>query len=270
MDHYSGYIFDLDGTIYLGAEAIDGAVETIHYLQGRGKKLLFLTNKTIDSRENYLKKLRKLGIQVELNNILNPALVTIHYLQKHHPGANVYVIGEDILKNELLGNGIRFASSPEETDVVVVSWDRDFHYRHLDFAYQAIKRGADVIATHPDRTCPMPGGDVPDCGGMIGAIEGTAGITITTVMGKPSVLTALTALDILGVKAEDCLMSGDRLETDIKMGNQAGMSTAMVLTGVSSRDDLMDSSVKPTYVLNSVYDIYLSGTAVKQADEAKS
>ena len=98
-----------------------------------------MTNKTIDSRENYLKKLAKLGIQVELNHILNPALVTIHYLRKHHPDAKVYVIGEDVLKDELLDNGIRFASSPEETDVVVVSWDRDFHYRHLDFAYQAIK-----------------------------------------------------------------------------------------------------------------------------------
>ncbi|GAB6926456.1 HAD-IIA family hydrolase [Paenibacillus sp. JCM 10914] len=260
MDHFSGYIFDLDGTIYLGSEAIEGAVETVHYLQSLGKKLLFLTNKTIDSRENYLKKLAKLGIQVELTNILNPALVTIHYLQQHHPGAKVYVIGEDILKNELLANGIDFAQSPEETDMVVVSWDREFHYRHLNFAYQAIKRGAKVIATHPDRTCPMPGGDIPDCGGMIGAIEGTAGIKITTIMGKPSVLTALTAIDILGVKAEDCLMSGDRLETDIRMGNEAGMSTALVLTGVSVPEDLNTSTVKPTYVINSVHDIYLNST----------
>lgn len=256
MDHFSGYIFDLDGTIYLGPDAIEGAVETIHYLQGLNKSLLFLTNKTIDSRENYLKKLEKLGIRVELQNILNPALVTIHYLHKHHPGAKAYVIGESVLKEELLANGISFAEAPEETGVVVVSWDRDFHYRHLDFAYQAIKHGAAVIATHPDRTCPMPGGEVPDCGGMIGAIEGTTGMKITTVMGKPSVLTALTALDILGLEAEACLMTGDRLETDIRMGNQAGMSTALVLTGVSRPEDLKDSSVKPTYILNSVRDIY--------------
>ncbi|MEK3779108.1 MULTISPECIES: HAD-IIA family hydrolase [unclassified Paenibacillus] len=269
MDHFSGYIFDLDGTIYLGPEAIEGAVETVRYLQGLNKRLLFLTNKTIDSRENYLKKLGKLGIRVELDNILNPALVTIHYLHKHHPGAKVYVIGEPILKQELLDNGITFASAPEETDVVVVSWDRDFHYKHLDFAYQSIKRGAAVIATHPDRTCPMPGGDIPDCGGMIGAIEGTTGMKITTVMGKPSVLTALTALDILGVKAEECLMTGDRLETDIRMGNQAGMSTALVLTGVSTSEDLKDSDVKPTYILDSVHDIYRSRT-VKEANEAGS
>ncbi|WP_054955200.1 HAD-IIA family hydrolase [Paenibacillus dakarensis] len=256
MDHFSGYIFDLDGTIYLGNQAIEGAVETIQYLQSQDKKLLFLTNKTIESRENYLKKLNGFGIKIGLDNILNPALVTIHYLQKNHAGEKVYVIGEEILKNEFRENGIEFATCPEETDVVVVSWDRDFHYNHLDFAYQAIKNGATVVATHPDRTCPMPGGDVPDCGGMIGAIEGTTGMQINLVMGKPSVLTALAALDILQVDAKDCLMSGDRLETDILMGNNAGMSTALVLTGVTQREDLSAMQVKPSYVLNSVYDIY--------------
>lgn len=256
MDHYSGYIFDLDGTIYLGSQAIEGAVETIQYLQSLDKKLLFLTNKTIDSRDNYVKKLNEFGIQIGLDNILNPALVTIHYLRQNHKGGKVYVIGEDILKNELLENGIEFAACPEQTDVVVVSWDREFHYNHLEFAYQAIKNGASVIATHPDRTCPMPDGDVPDCGGMIGAIEGTTGKEIDIVMGKPSVLTAQTALDLLQVDARDCLMSGDRLETDILMGNKAGMSTALVLTGVTQREDLSAIQVKPSYVLNSVHDIY--------------
>lgn len=256
MHHYKGYIFDLDGTIYLGDKVIEGAVETIRYLQSMDKKLLFLTNKTIESRENYLKKLNSFGIKVGLNNILNPVLVTIHYLHQHHNGEKVFVIGEDILKRELFENGIDFAASPEETDVVVVSWDRGFHYDHLEFAYRAIKNGADVLATHPDRTCPMPDGDVPDCGGMIGAIEGTTGTKINLIMGKPSILTALAALDILQVEAKDCLMAGDRLETDILMGNNAGMSTALVLTGATQQEDLSANQVKPTYVLNSIYDIY--------------
>lgn len=256
MDHFSGYIFDLDGTIYLGNEPIEGAVETIRHLQSLDKKLLFLTNKTIDSRDNYLKKLKGFGLEIGLGHILNPALVTIHYLQKHHPGGKVYVIGEEILKGEFRGNGIEFADSPEETDVVVVSWDREFHYNHLDFAYQAIKQGAHVIATHPDRTCPMPGGEVPDCGGMIGAIEGTTGLEVNIIMGKPSVYTALTALDMLGLEPKDCLMSGDRLETDILMGNNAGMNTALVLTGVTTSEDAAASEVKPTFILNSVHDIY--------------
>lgn len=255
MIDYSGYIFDLDGTIYLGDHAIDGAVETIEHLLALNKKILFLTNKTIDSRENYVKKLNGFGINIGIEHLLNPALVTIHYLKEHHPGAKVYVIGEKILKDELLSSGIVFSTSPEDTDVVVVSWDRDFHYDHLDFAYQAIKRGAAVIATHPDRTCPMPGGDVPDCGGMIGAIEGTTGQKIDIIMGKPSDLTVLTALHILQLKADECLMVGDRLETDIKMGRMAGMSTALVLTGITTEEDVAAIQEKPTYTLQSVYDI---------------
>ncbi|NMO95421.1 HAD-IIA family hydrolase [Paenibacillus lemnae] len=257
MDLFAGYIFDLDGTIYLGDHPIEGAVETIRYLQSLDKKLLFLTNKTIDSRENYLKKLQGFGLDLELVHILNPALVTIHYLQKNHPDAHVYVIGEDVLKDEFLRSGIQFASSPEETDVVVVSWDRNFHYKHLNFAFRAIKQGAAVIATHPDRTCPMPEGEVPDVAGMIGAIEGTTGITVDIIMGKPSVHTVLAALDILQVQAEDCLMSGDRLETDILMGVNAGMNTALVLTGVTRAEEVQHASVRPDFVMTSVHDIYL-------------
>ncbi|HIW32649.1 MAG TPA: HAD-IIA family hydrolase [Candidatus Paenibacillus intestinavium] len=255
MQHYLGYIFDLDGTVYLGEELIDGALETIQYLQSENKKLLFLTNKTIDSRENYVDKLAKLGIRVGLENLLNPALVTIHYLQEHHPGAKVYIIGEEILRQELVSNGIQLANSPEETDVVVVSWDRDFHYEHLDFAYQSIKRGAAVIATHPDRTCPMPGGDIPDVAGMIGAIEGITGQKISIIMGKPSILTATTALNILQLNADQCLMVGDRLETDIRMGRDAGMSTGLVLTGITGQDDVDTTAYKPSYIMHSIYDI---------------
>ncbi|RJE89977.1 HAD-IIA family hydrolase [Paenibacillus sp. 1011MAR3C5] len=259
LHQYSAYIFDLDGTIYLGSDPIEGAVETIKRLQSLGKKLLFLTNKTIDSREAYLRKLNGFGLSITLDEILNPALVTIHYLKRHHPGDKAYVIGEDILKDELKDNGIAFADSPDETGVVVISWDRNFHYDHLDFAYQAIKRGASVIATHPDRTCPMPGGEIPDCGAMIGAIEGASGIKVEVVMGKPSSLTTETALDLLKVDAKDCLMTGDRLETDIRMGQQAGMGTALVLTGVTGADDWLGSDVRPTYVLQSVWEIGQAG-----------
>ncbi|MVO99068.1 HAD-IIA family hydrolase [Paenibacillus lutrae] len=263
MEQYAGYIFDLDGTIYLGDHAIEGAVETIQHLQAQGKKLLFLTNKTIDSRESYVKKLNKFGIQIGMEHMLNPALVTIHYLQKNYAGKKVYVIGEPVLKEEFLDNGIEFATTPQETDIIVVSWDREFHYRHLDFAYQAIKHGAEVIATHPDRTCPMPGGDVPDCAGMMGAIEGVTGKKIETIMGKPSVMTIMAALDILQLEAKDCLMSGDRLETDIRMGALAGMSTALVLSGITQEEDLAASDVTPTYVVPSVHAILRESVSSK-------
>ena len=256
LHRFEGYIFDLDGTIYLGNHAIEGAVETVGFLRQMGKKLLFLTNKTIESREHYVSKLNRLGIQVTLENILTPAVVTIRYLKNHFSNARVYVIGEDVLKQEMLEKGIRFASAPEETDVVVVSWDRQFHYDHLNFAYQAIKRGAFVLATNPDRTCPVPGGDVPDCGAMIGSIEGATGKKIETILGKPSKLTVQAALEILQLDGKQCLMVGDRLETDVLMGQLAGINTALVLTGVTRRDAIDSAAYRPDYVLNSVHDIF--------------
>ncbi|WP_214626987.1 HAD-IIA family hydrolase [Paenibacillus agaridevorans] len=255
MDQFAGYIFDLDGTIYIGDQVIEGALETIRYLQSQNKKMLFLTNKTIESRERYVEKLNGFGVNIGLENLLSPSVVTLHYLQKNYHKALVYLIGETALKEELQQGGIQFAQSPEETDIVVVSWDRDFHYRHLNFAYQSVRRGAPIIATHPDRTCPVADGEVPDCGGMIGAIEAVTYKKIDVIMGKPSHLMALTALDILQVQASECLMTGDRLETDILMGRRAGMHTALVLTGVTSAEDVPTSIVKPDYILSSVSDL---------------
>lgn len=258
INDYSGFIFDLDGTIYVGDQLIEKANEVIDGLQAAGKRVLFLTNKTIVSRDEYVKKLNGFGINVGLEHIISPTLLTIHYLQEHHPQAKLYVIGEQLIKDELSTAGFRSATSPEETDVVVISWDRDFHYDHLNFAYQAIKQGATTIATNPDRTCPVEGGDVPDCGGMIGAIEGTTGKEVDVIIGKPSILTAKMALDTLKIDGDECLMIGDRIETDILMGHQAGIHTALVLTGITKKEDLNKATVQPDYVLSSVYDL-LSG-----------
>lgn len=252
---FEGYIFDLDGTIYVGERLIDKANEVIDTLQAAGKKALFLTNKTIVSREEYVEKLNGFGIDVEVEHILSPTQVIINYLKKNHQQAKLYVIGERIIREELRTAGFSFAETPDKTDVVVISWDRDFHYSHLNFAYQAIKRGALAIATNPDRTCPFEGGDVPDCGGMIGAIEGTTGKKIDVIVGKPATFTAQTALNMLKLEADQCLMVGDRLETDILMGKQAGIPTALVLTGITRKEDLASSPYQPDYVLSSVREL---------------
>ncbi len=252
---YDAYLFDLDGTIYLGQHAIDGAVDTVNKLLERNKRVLFLTNKTIDSRENYVKKLNGLGIPAKLGQIISPTLVTLDLLRTRHRGEKVYVIGEPIFKAELERAGIAFAAKPEETDLIVVSWDRNFHYEQLNYAYQAIRCGAKVLATNPDRTCPVPGGDLPDCAGMIGAIEGATGLRIDYIAGKPSKYMADVALSIVNVPAECCLMVGDRLETDIKLGQHSGIRTALVLTGVSRPEDVESASHKPDYILDSVNDL---------------
>ncbi|KON88852.1 HAD family hydrolase [Sporosarcina globispora] len=252
MRNLKGYIFDLDGTVYLGNQLIEGADTVINSLLNEGKKVLFLTNKTIESRQRYVEKLRGFKINASLENILNPTLTLIEYLLEHHPNATLYVIGEQPIKDELALAGFREGLAPAEVDVVVLSWDRDFHYDHLNFAYQSVKLGAKMIATNPDRTCPMEVGDVPDCAGMIGAVEAVAGKTIDVQIGKPSILTIETALEILQLKPDECVMIGDRLETDIRMGIEAGMKTVLVLSGITTEEDLMVSPWKPDYVLPSV------------------
>src|SRR5690606_19177861 len=117
---------------------------------------------------------------------------------------------------------------------------------------QAIRNGARFIATHPDRTCPVPGGEVADAGGMIGAVEGVTGKKVELITGKPSPITVQEAMDLLGLTPDRCIMVGDRLETDIRMGREAGMATALVLTGITRREQVESSPWKPDYVLESV------------------
>jgi arabinose operon protein AraL len=252
MRDLKGYIFDLDGTVYLGKQLIEGADTVINTLLNEGKKVLFLTNKTIESRQRYVEKLHGFNINASLENILNPTVTLIEYLREHHPNARLYVIGEQPIKDELTLAGFREGMVPAEVDVVVLSWDRDFHYDHLNFAYQSVKLGAKMIATNPDRTCPVEVGDVPDCAGMIGAVEAVSGKKIDVQIGKPSILTIEAALKILRLKPDECLMIGDRLETDIRMGVEAGMKTALVLSGITTEEDLKGSVWKPDYVLSSV------------------
>ncbi|CAN7265395.1 HAD-IIA family hydrolase [Rossellomorea sp. LjRoot5] len=252
MKNLKGYIFDLDGTVYLGKQLIEGADTTINALLNEGKKVLFLTNKTIESRQRYVEKLHGFNIRANLENILNPTVTLIDYLKEHHPQATLYVIGEQPIKDELTLAGFREGMTPAEVDIVVLSWDRDFHYDHLNFAYQSIKLGAKMIATNPDKTCPVEMGDVPDCAGMIGAVEAVVGRKIDVQIGKPSILTIKAALKILQLKPEECVMIGDRLETDIRMGIEAGMRTALVLSGITTEEDLRGTVWTPDYVLGSV------------------
>jgi arabinose operon protein AraL len=255
MKEIRGFIFDLDGTVYLGNQLIKGADTVINSLQESGRKVLFLTNKTIESREKYAKKLQGFHINATVDTILNPTVTLINYLKDHHPTACLYLIGEEIIKEEIKGAGFRVATKPEDTDIVIISWDRNFHYDHLNFAYQAVKNGAKMIATNPDKTCPVEDGDVPDCAGMIGAIEAVTGKKIDVQIGKPSVITLNAALSILGLESSECMMIGDRIETDIRMGIEAGMKTALVLSGVTTLEDSKNSEWEPDYIFSSVQEI---------------
>jgi arabinose operon protein AraL len=253
--NFLGYIFDLDGTIYRGEKLIPGASETIGTLKSLSKKILYLSNKPLQTRADYAAKLTRLGIPTGPAEVINSSLVMARWLSKKDPGAVVYIIGEPPFIEEMMQAGFRMSEQAEKIQYVIASFDRTFDYRKLNIALQAIKKGAHFVATNPDRTCPMEGGEIPDCAAMIGAVEGTTGKKVETIVGKPSEIMIRVAAEAVGLGPQDCLLVGDRLETDMVMGKSAGMATALVLTGVTNRETLKKSTIQPDYVWKSVADI---------------
>lgn len=255
MSNFHGYIFDLDGTVYLGDNAIPGAPEAIATLRERGCGVVFLSNKPLQPREVYAEKLTHLGIPASKDDVINSTVVLTEYLVREMPDATIFVIGEQPLVDEMAAAGLAISENPTDIDVVIASFDRTFDYRKLDIGYQALRLGARFFATNADRTCPVEGGDIPDAAAVIGALEGCSGRKVELVAGKPSTMIVNMVLKRLGLDASDCLMVGDRLETDILMGNQAGMSTALVLTGVTKKEALAKAPHQPDFVLNSIAEV---------------
>ncbi len=258
-----GFIFDLDGTVYLGDKALPGAVEGIAELRRRGKGVLFVSNKPLEPRESYAKKLTKLGIPANADDVVTSGFVLGYHLARTEPNLNLYVIGEPNLHDELRSHGLRVMAEfsdqdskevihPQGVDAVVVAFDRTLDYRKLNTAYQALRNGARFFATNADKACPMPGGAIPDAGGTIAALEHMTGRKLELLAGKPSTLITQVALQKLKLPADRVMMVGDRLETDIFMGQQAGMSTAVTLTGASKREDIDKLSSPPDYIVENI------------------
>ncbi len=252
---FKGFIFDLDGTIYLGERLLPGAEPVIRGLRDAGRKVVFLSNKPLYTREDYAAKLTRLGIPTAPAEVVNSTYVLIRYLGKAAPGAKVFVMGELPFVAEMARAGFHLTENPEEIEYVVAAFDRTFDYRKYNIAFQAIKRGAHFIATNPDRTCPVEGGELPDCAGIIAALEAVTLKKVEVVVGKPSRITVHAALEVMGLEAAECLLIGDRIETDIRMGQEAGMKTALVMTGVTDRKTLEASPIRPDYVFAGVADL---------------
>ena len=259
MRRFEGYILDLDGTVYLGERAIPGAPETVRCLRQAGCRVTFISNKPLEPRERYAEKLTRLGIPADPADVLTSGHVLGRWLAAEAPDARVFVVGEAPLLAELAAFGLRItneADHGEDTDFVVAAFDRTFDYAKLNTAFQAIRRGARFVATNADRTCPVESGEIPDAAAVIGAIEGCTGQKVEMVAGKPSPLIIEAGLARMGgLRPEQCLIVGDRLETDMVMARRAGVASALVLTGVTCREDLAHSSIQPDYVLDSVADL---------------
>jgi len=248
---YSAYVFDLDGTLYLGPFLIEGVGPLLDRLRGLGKTIRFLSNKPLQTRHDYAKKLRSLGVEARDEEVMNSSAVAAQYLLREHPDARLYVVGEGPLIGELVDAGFKIVDNGEECDLLLLSFDRDFHYLKLYNSMLAARRGVPVVATNPDVVCPVENGFIPDCGAVIAAVEACSDRKIDVVVGKPSDIMLQVILEDVGFPPEEVLLVGDRLETDMTMGKRAGMATALVLTGVTAAEKAEAWPEKPTYILPS-------------------
>lgn len=261
---FDAYLFDLDGTIYLGSELLPGARHLIETLRARGAKTVFLSNNPTRDPAMYISKLTKLGIPVTRDEIINTVVTTVLWVKQNHPNAVVFPIAEEPLTRALLEAGIRISDNPEQIDLVIASYDRGFTYRKLQIAFDALWQvgRAQLITTNPDRYCPFPGGKgEPDAAAIVAAIEASTGVRCLANMGKPDRTMIDTVVTALGIDVANTIMVGDRLETDVRMAVNAGMSSALVLTGDSQLSDVERAAPehRPSFILDRIDELIPTG-----------
>jgi 4-nitrophenyl phosphatase len=238
---YDAYLFDQDGTIYLGDDLLPGAKRLVEELRARGKVVRFLSNNPTKDPEQYADKLARLGIPTPIEEIVNTTVTMTRWLLDNAPDAVVYPISEAPLKRSFEAAGIKMSEDPAKIDIVVASYDRSFRYEKLQIAFDAIwfHKRARLVATNPDRFCPFPGGrGEPDCAAITAAIEACTDTTCEANLGKPNPAMLHAALAGVDIELRNCVMVGDRLSTDIRMGLETGMAAALVLTGETTAEDL--------------------------------
>ncbi|TFD63337.1 HAD-IIA family hydrolase [Cryobacterium sp. Hh38] len=254
---YPAYVFDLDGTIYLGDKLLPGAKRLIEYLQTRESRTVFLSNNPTLDPKMYVEKFARLGLQINESDVINSVVSIVAWLKREHPGAVVFPIAEAPLIRALGNAGIRMSEDPQEIDIVIASYDRTFDYRKLQIAFDAIWQfgRAILVTTNPDRFCPFPGGrGQPDAAAIVAAIEACTGVKSQANAGKPDQIMIDTVTEALKMDVRDCIMVGDRLYTDIQMALNAVMDSALVLTGDSSiaMVEERESDQRPSFVLDRV------------------
>jgi NagD protein len=260
LERYRGFVFDLDGTVYLGDALLPGARDAIAAIRAAERALLYVTNKPLDPPSAYADKLTGLGIPTAADEVISSLDALVAYLLEFHPLADVLCISEPLLASTLAAHGFGLVApdDAERAHVVAVSLDRTFDYVKLHAAYRAVGAGAAIVATNPDRYCPTPEGGLPDCAAMLAAIEACTGRKAAAVVGKPSPAMAQSILARLGLAASDILMVGDRLETDIAMARGAGIDAALVLSGATSREAARRADPAPTYVIEGLADLVIA------------
>ncbi|TVR67794.1 MAG: HAD-IIA family hydrolase [Spirochaetaceae bacterium] len=262
---YDGYIFDLDGTIYLGSELLPGARRLVSALRSMGKRVVFLSNNPTRDVGMYVEKLGRMGLDAAPDEVITTVFTTTQWILQNAPGAVVFPIAEEPLLRSLRDAGIMISDDPAKIDIVVASYDRDLTWKKLQTAFEAIwyHKRAMLIATNPDNYCPFPGGrGEVDAGPVVAALERATGRPLDVNCGKPSPVMLETIMKAIGLPVSRCVTTGDRLYTEIRMGIDSGMDTALVFTGETTPEMLAGTEagagactgagIEPTWVLDRI------------------
>jgi 4-nitrophenyl phosphatase len=247
-----GWIFDMDGVLYRGSDAMPGARELFDALILRERHFMLATNNSMSTPEAYEHKLAAMGLEIPAEAVLTSALATREYLLQTLPeGSGIYVIGMPALREQLFAGTTFHAVQYEEEqpDAVVIGLDLGFTYDKLKAGHEALQRGARFIATNADTTLPTETGLVPGAGSIIAALAAASGET-PIVIGKPETPLLEMAMARMGTLPAETVMIGDRLDTDILAGKRAGTQTVLVLTGVSTREDLATAEALPDAIVS--------------------
>lgn len=255
MTGYEAAILDVDGTIVRGDRLLEGVTDGLATLEAAGISPLLFSNNPTRGTAHYRKRVGRHGIEIGPDRVLTSATVTAEYLSRTHDGDVVYLVGEERLATILRTAGLEVTDDPGEAELVVGSIDRSLSYDRLADALVALERDVPFYGTDPDATIPTEEGAVPGSGAVLAAMEAIAGREPDAILGKPSPVAAEAAIERLGTDPATTLVVGDRLDTDVALGARAGMTTAVVLTGLTTRADLEQSSIEPDYVLESLADL---------------
>ena len=249
------FLFDMDGTLYLGDRLFDFSKELLKKIRQSGADYLFMTNNSSKSVSAYIEKLQRLGIKAVKEDFITSSQATAYYLKKHHPHAKLYVCGTQSLKDELKENGFTVTENLDEVDAIVMGFDTELTFKKLeDVCKLLLSRDLPYIATNPDYVCPTEYGSVPDCGSVCDMIY-NATKKRPTVIGKPQALMPRLAMEMKGVLKQQTAVVGDRIYTDIKSGINAGCVSILVMSGETTKEILEASLDKPDLVLESGKDI---------------
>ena len=252
------FLFDMDGTIYLGDTMLPGMDSFFKKLRAAGKDYYFVTNNSSKGHIHYAKKLIKMGIDAEPKDVVISSDALTYYLDKVKPQAKLFILGTEELKETIRKAGYYIIEGEDTTtpDFVVVGFDMSLAYNNLAQACRMIDRGIPFIATHGDVRCPIEGGEfIPDCGAMLALIKSATGKEPINVMGKPNHYIVDLVRERASYEKNEIAMVGDRLSTDIAFGLNNSLLTVLVLTGEATEDDVEKTNIRPDIILPTALDI---------------